>query len=123
MRRLALFAALLTIALPAVAQVGMGGSGVSLATLKTYRSAYAAAKKALQAKPKDKKARSTFVAATNRLATGTMVAEGLPPKQRYPAALRLYREVLKIDPTNHEAKNNSEMIVAVYKSMHRPIPK
>ena len=90
--------------------------------LAKYGADYAAAKKNLAAKPKDKRLRTAFVVAGDRYATATMTAAALPPKVKYRSALRLYREVLKVDPANREAKNNSEMIVSIYKSMHRPVP-
>ena len=91
-------------------------------TLATYKKAYLAAKQSLAAKPKDKKVRATFVAAGDRYATATMTADSLPPRIKYREALRLYREVLKVDPKNHEASNNAKMIVDIYKSMGRPVP-
>ncbi|RYG26306.1 hypothetical protein EON82_03915 [bacterium] len=90
--------------------------------LAKLQTAYATAKKALAAKPKDKKVRAAFVVAADRYATAMMVESTLPPRMRYPGALRIYREVLKVDPKNVEAKNNSKMIVDVYKSMGRPVP-
>jgi len=90
--------------------------------LAKFRAAYTASKKTLASKPKDKKARATFVVAADRYATAMMVESTLAPRVRYPGALRIYREVLKVDPKNPEALNNSKMIVDVYKSMGRPVP-
>ena len=90
--------------------------------LVKFQAAYTTAKKALVAKPKDKTVRAKFVAAADRYATAMMVESTLPPRLRYPGALRIYREVLKVDPKNAEARNNSKMIVDVYKSMGRPVP-
>lgn len=90
--------------------------------LAGYRVAYEAAKKKLSESPKDAKALSDYIAAGNRFATGTMTADALPPRTKYRDALRLYREVLKVDPANKEAKNNSQMIIDIYKSMNRPVP-
>jgi hypothetical protein len=90
--------------------------------LTKFKAAYTTAKKALTAKPKDKKVRTAFVVAADRYATAMMVESTLPPRMRYPGALRIYREVLKVDPKNSEALNNSKMIVDVYKSMGRPVP-
>ena len=90
--------------------------------VKAYGVAYAKAKKSLAAKPKDKKLQRAFTVAGDRYATATMTAPELSPKTKYRAALRVYREVLKVDPKNREAKNNSEMIVAIYKQMGRPVP-
>ena len=93
------------------------------AEVAAYGKAYDAAKKSLAAKPKDKRLQKAFVVATDRYATATMNAPSLPPRMKYPTALRLYREALKVDPANHEAKNNADMIVSIYKSMGRPVPK
>lgn len=114
MRFVALLALLAAFAAPSFGQ--------SPAELAGYEKAYQAAKKNLSAKPKDKKSKAAFIVAGDRYATATMTAPSLPPKVKYRAALRLYREVLKVDPTNHEAKNNSDMIVSIYKQMRRPVP-
>lgn len=92
------------------------------AEVKSYEKSYLAAKKALAAKPKDKKRQKAFIVAGDRFATASMNAASLPPRVKYRQALRVYREVLKVDPKNREAKNNSEMIVSIYKSMGRPVP-
>ena len=109
-----LVAALALLATSALAQ--------SAAQVKAYGSAYDAAKKTLAAKPKDAKAKVAYVAAGDRYATATMMSPDLDRKAKYRDALKVYREVLKVDPKNHEAKNNSDMIVSIYKSMGRPVP-
>lgn len=91
--------------------------------LLVLEQAYASAKKALTGHPKDPTARKNFVVATDRFATATMGSLYLTPHEKYPKALRLYREVLKVDPSNHEASNNASLIISIYKSMHRPVPK
>ncbi len=97
-------------------------SAQTTAEVKTYGKAYDAAKKSLTSRPKDPKSRQAFVAAGDRYATATMMSPDLDRKVKYRDALRIYREVLKVDPKNHEAKNNSDMIVSIYKQMGRPIP-
>ncbi len=72
--------------------------------------------------PKDEKVKKAYVDATVQFGTATMTAESLDRKVKYVGALRLYREALKIDPKNKEAKANKEMIESIYKSMGRPIP-
>jgi hypothetical protein len=57
-----------------------------------------------------------------RLATATMNAPDLRAKEKYPAALRLYREALALHPTNPEALENSQMIVSIYQGMGREVP-
>lgn len=90
----------------------------------------AAAKKAqAQAKAdfeKDKKnaqKRAAYIEATNKLADLYMNAPGLAPKDKYPHALKYYREVLKVDPKNKHAKESADLIVAIYKSLGKPVPK
>ena len=90
--------------------------------LKDFQTAYEKAKKSLAAHPKSTSARHEFVVSTDRLATATMTSLVLGPKDKYPKALRLYREALKIDPKNREASSNAKLIEDVYRSMHRPIP-
>ena len=111
-----------TVLLAAFALVAATGFAQTAAEVKAYGAAYAKAKKALAAKPKDKKLQATFVAAGDRFATATMTSPDLDRKAKYRDSLRLYREVLKVDPKNHEAANNSKMIVDIYKSMGRPVP-
>lgn len=84
---------------------------------------YQAAKKASAASPKDEKLKTAYVAATLSLADVVLVSPALTPKDKYPRALRLYREVRKIEPTNKKAKEKIELIEGIYRSMGRPIPK
>jgi tetratricopeptide (TPR) repeat protein len=52
-----------------------------------------------------------------------MTSPALTPKEKYPKALALFREALKVDPKNKVALENKNMIEQIYKSMGRPIPK
>ena len=51
-----------------------------------------------------------------------MFNDTLSPKVKYPNALKQYREVLKIDPNNEDAKNNAQQIIDIYKMMGREVP-
>ena len=51
-----------------------------------------------------------------------MYNDSLPPRMKYPPALKAYREVLKYDAANKKAKENVASIEGIYKSMGRPIP-
>jgi tetratricopeptide (TPR) repeat protein len=66
--------------------------------------------------------KKAYIEATVKLATATMNAPELSPKEKYPKALKLYRLALQFDPENAEAKESSETIVEIYKSMGRPVP-
>lgn len=111
--RLSAILALVVLAASVVAQTA--------AEIGIYGKKYESAKKALAAKPKDKGLQKAFVVAGCRYGTASMNGE-LPPRVKYRQALRVYREVLKVDPKNKEAGNNSKMIIDIYKSMGRPVP-
>ncbi|MBS1705952.1 MAG: hypothetical protein JST40_08765 [Armatimonadetes bacterium] len=93
------------------------------AELAQAEKTYKATKAAYLKKPKDAKLKSAYVKATVTFGTTTMNSPTLTPKDKYPKALKLYREALKVDPNNKEAKNNAELIESIYKQMGRPIPK
>jgi hypothetical protein len=52
-----------------------------------------------------------------------LTSSALTPKEKYPLSLQMYREVLRLDPKNKEAKSNKELIEGIYKQMGRPVPK
>lgn len=51
-----------------------------------------------------------------------MFEANLPSKKKYRPALKRYRRVLELDPSNKEAKENKEQIEEIYESMGMPIP-
>jgi hypothetical protein len=73
-------------------------------------------------KSKDDKSKAGFVKATVELATATMNSPELAPREKYPQALKLYKEALALDPDNKEALENKKMIEDIYKSMGREVP-
>lgn len=90
--------------------------------LVRFQKDYELAKTAYQKNPASKEAKEAYVISTVRLGTATMVSPALESKVKYPGALRLYREALKVDPTNEEAVKNKDQIEAIYKQLGRPIP-
>lgn len=66
--------------------------------------------------------KATLVNATIEYGIAVMNGPGAP-KQKYPDALRLYEEALKLDPENEEALKNKKLILDIYKSMGRKPPK
>jgi tetratricopeptide (TPR) repeat protein len=52
-----------------------------------------------------------------------MFEANLSPKKKYKPALKHYRRVLELDPTNAEAQRNKTQIEEIYTSMGREIPK
>lgn len=99
---------------------GDTGPGPDLAVLEADM---AKAKAAFEKASGNEAAKKAYVDAKVKLATETMLDPNLPPREKYPKALKLYREVLEMDPKNEEAKVNSQQIVDIYKSMGRPVPK
>lgn len=89
------------------------------ALAKTYKAAKAVSIKT----PKDAKKRAAYVKATNAYGYAVMTAASLPPKDKYPIALRLYRESQKVDPKDKDSKKWVKGIEDIYRSMGRPIPK
>jgi tetratricopeptide (TPR) repeat protein len=83
---------------------------------------YRQSKAAFLKKPKDAKVKKSYIDSTVSFGTITMNSPLLSPKDKYPKALNLYREALKIDPKNAVALNNKKMIEDIYKSMGRKVP-
>ncbi|WP_144241339.1 hypothetical protein [Fimbriimonas ginsengisoli] len=93
------------------------------AELKKFERDYKTAKAAYTKAPKNPKARDKFEEAATKYGHASMESPALPAKVKYRQALRIYREVLKINPNNPVAKKESDMMIAIYKQMGRPIPK
>ncbi len=93
------------------------------AKLAKLRTAYATSKNAYAKDRSNAKAKNAYAGATLKYANATMYSPALGPKVKYPAALRLYREVLVVDPKNKVAIASRDTIEAIYKSMKREIPK
>lgn len=102
---------------------GFGFQGKVPPDIAKLQKQQAAAKAAFQKHKTNPKLKQAYVAATVHLGTATMMSPKLDRKVKYRNALRLYREALKVDPNNLEAKNNKELIEDIYRSMGRPIPK
>ncbi|MBS1714871.1 MAG: hypothetical protein JST30_11110 [Armatimonadetes bacterium] len=118
---LVLFALVLPFA--ASAQGAAAKPNADQAKLTKLEKAYTTTKAAFKKKPKDATAKKTYVKATVDYGTAVMTAGSLAPRVKYPKALALYREALKTDPNNKEAKQSAKMIEDIYKSMGRPVPK
>jgi tetratricopeptide (TPR) repeat protein len=88
---------------------------------KKYDEAIALLEPDYKAKPRPEVAKTLAQA---QLAKGDsfMYNDSLPPRQKYPTALRAYREVLKYDKENKQAQQGVKTIEDIYKSMGRPVP-
>lgn len=51
-----------------------------------------------------------------------MYNEALPPRQKYPSALKEFRKALEYDKDNKKAQANIKTIEDIYKQMGRPVP-
>lgn len=92
------------------------------ASIEELKKAYEAAKPSDGKTPEDPKAVETLVKATNAYAYAVMTDEALPPREKYPQSLKLYRESQKLDPKDAESAKWVKEIEDIYKSMGRPIP-
>jgi tetratricopeptide (TPR) repeat protein len=99
-----------------------GGPANDKLRLAQLTKEYKAAKTAYNRTPKSTKAKKVFVASAVELGTATMMSPTLDRKLKYKMALGYYREALKLDPNNAEAKANSKMIADIYRSLGRPVP-
>jgi len=77
---------------------------------------------ALLKHPKDKKVRENYVTVGVKYGHESMVSPLLTPHVKYPQALRIYKAVLKVDPTNPVAKPESDLIIKIYQQMGRKVP-
>ena len=100
----------------------MPGGDSSKVDLTALEKNYDTAKALYEKEPKDAKAKDAFVDAAVSYGHESMMSPDLDPKVKYKQALRIYREVLKIDPENKVAKPESDLIIKIYKSMGRPVP-
>ena len=71
---------------------------------------------------KSPEVKATMAEALLGKADSLMYNDSLPPQQKYPNALRTYRQVLVWDKDNKKAQANINTIEGIYKSMGRPIP-
>ncbi|MDD8017369.1 MAG: hypothetical protein PHP42_03240 [Bacteroidota bacterium] len=72
--------------------------------------------------PTDLALKQSLISAHLKYANFFMYNDSLPPKVKYPSALKHYRAVLKIDASNKDAQDNANMIIDIYKSMGREVP-
>jgi hypothetical protein len=110
-------------AIPAFAQYGKPVSAAeekkSIAVLLKKQ---ATTKAAFTKAPKDPKAKKAYVDSNVALGLQYTYAQTVDRKEKYKLALQCFREALKYDPKNQDAKQMHDQIVNIYKSMGRPVP-
>jgi tetratricopeptide (TPR) repeat protein len=89
---------------------------------KKYDEAIATLEPALKAKPKSVEVSKALSEAYTGKADVTMNNAALPPRQKYPEALRAFRKAVELDKDNKKAKEGADMIEGIYKQMGRPVP-
>ena len=72
--------------------------------------------------PNDPALKQSLISAHLKYGHFFLMNDTLAPKVKYPNALKHYREVLKLDPNNQDAKDNAQQIVDIYKMMGREVP-
>lgn len=72
---------------------------------------------------KDNNLKKDLVAKHMTAGNYLMFEANLSPKKKYKPALKHYRRVLELDPSNAEAQRNKTQIEEIYTSMGREIPK
>lgn len=93
------------------------------AKLERLKKGYVAAKAKYTKQPKNANLKRNYVEATVAYGNAMMTSPALSAKVKYPGALRLYREALKLDPKHKVALANKKTIEDIYKGMGREIPK
>ena len=89
---------------------------------KKYDDAITALEAAHKKNPKAADVQKTLVDALVAKGDSLMYNEELPPRMKYPAALKAYRQALSYDKNNKKALTNIATIENIYKSMGRPVP-
>lgn len=89
---------------------------------KKYDDAITALEAAHKKNPKSTEVTKALTEALLAKGDSFMYNEALPPRMKYPAALRTYRQALTYDKDNKKAQTQIATIEGIYKSMGRPVP-
>ena len=89
---------------------------------KQYDEAITALEADYKAHPNSAEVKKTLADAYLGKGDSMMYNDSLPPRMKYPGALKAYRQVLVYDKTNKKAQDNVNTIEGIYKSMGRPVP-
>lgn len=75
-----------------------------------------------KANAKDAEVNRALAEAHLKYGDSFMFNGSLPPRMKYGPALKQYREVLRYDAKNKDAREKIETIESIYKQMGKPIP-
>src|SRR5262249_45339850 len=73
--------------------------------------------KEYEANAKDEDTKKKLVQATYQFGNKVMLDNGLPPRVKYPTALKMFKRVLELDPDNQQAATDKKSIEDIYASM------
>lgn len=76
----------------------------------------------LKKNPRDAKLKQTVAEANFQVGHEMMVNPELPPRVKYPGALKHFRRALALNPKHKQAAGEKKMIEDIYHQMGRPIP-
>src|SRR5688572_25355956 len=93
-----------------------------LIAAKKYDDAIVALEKAQKTQPKAADLHKAFADAYVGQGDTFMYNDALPPRMKYPQALKSYRKALEHDKTNKQATAQIKTIEDIYKQMGRPVP-
>ena len=93
-----------------------------LIAAKKYDDAIVALEKAQKAQPKSGDVQKTLAEAYVGQGNTFMYNDSLPPRMKYPQALKSYRKALEYEKTNKQALAQIKTIEDIYKQMGRPVP-
>jgi hypothetical protein len=110
-------------ALPAAAQKPAKAPAKSAAAAAKYDEKKLNALEAKLAKnPKDAKLKTQVAEANYQVGHATMIDPKLPPRMKYPGALKRFRRALALNPKHAKAAEEKKMIEDIYRQMGRPVP-
>lgn len=89
---------------------------------KKYDEAIAVLEPAHKKTPKSAEVNKALADAYLAKGDSFMYNDQVPPRMKYPTALKAYRQVLVYDKANKKAQANIDTIENIYKSMGRPVP-
>lgn len=77
----------------------------------------------LAKKPTDAKLKSAAADGNFQVGHAMMIDDSLPPRMKYPGALKHFRRALELNPKHAKAAEEKKQIEDVYKQMGREVPK
>lgn len=92
------------------------------ATLEDLRLQYEAARAELEANPDATETRDQFLVVAYMYAETRMYDPSLTPQEKYPESLRIFRDIVAMEPGHDDARAQIQVIEGIYRELGRPIP-